>query len=180
MKPLHPKSILPVYPKEKSVGHPTQKPVKTMEWLVKSYSRIGDVVLDNTMGSGTTGVACMNTNRAFIDIEMTDEWYFKAHDRIKSAWIKELYEELDEEPEKSLTVDDVDFSKVKVEVDPTKRPKHFKTFYMDLDFDQMTYETVQEVVVKYMNMYYCIIKGEKQVIGEAVWDVVMAKKEVKD
>ena len=51
---------------------------------------------------------------------------------------------------------------------------------MDLDFDQMTYETVQEVVVKYVNMYYCIIKGEKQVIGEAVWDVVMAKKEVKD
>ena len=112
-----------------------------MEWLVKSYSRIGDVVLDNTMGSGTTGVACMNTNRAFIGIEMTDEWYPKAHDRVRSAWLKELYEELDEEPEKSLTVDDVDFSKVKVEVDPTKRPKHFKTFYMDLDFDQMTYET---------------------------------------
>ncbi len=86
-----------------------------------------DVVLDNTMGSGTTGVACMNTNRAFIGIEMTDEWYPKAHYRIRSAWLKELYEELDEEPEKFLIVDDVNFSKVKVEVDPSKRPNTCST-----------------------------------------------------
>jgi len=131
--------------------------------LVKSYSRIGDVVLDNTTGSGSTGVAFVNTTRAFIGIELTDEWYPKAHDRIRSAWLGQLHEELDEEPEKTLTVDDVDFSKVKVEVDPTKLPKNFKQFYESLDFDHMDYETVQEVVVKYMNMYYCIRRTDKLV-----------------
>ena len=179
IKPLHPKTILPVFPSEKSVGHPTQKPVKTMEWLVKSYSRVGDVVLDNTMGSGSTGVACANTKRAFVGIEMGDEYFHTAHDRVRSAWLNELHEELDEEPEKTLTVDDVDFSEVKVEVDPTKRPKHFKKFYEGLDLAHMDHETIKEVVVKYMNMYYLVIKGEKQVVGEAVWDVVMSTKEVK-
>jgi hypothetical protein len=111
IKPLHPKTILPVFPSEKSVGHPTQKPVKTMEWLVKSYSRVGDVVLDNTMGSGSTGVACANTKRAFVGIEMGDEYFHTAHDRVRSAWLNELHEELDEEPEKTLTVDDVDLAR---------------------------------------------------------------------
>lgn len=49
--------------------HPTQKPVELLEWLIKSYSNEGDIVLDNTMGSGSTGVACVNTNRRFIGIE---------------------------------------------------------------------------------------------------------------
>lgn len=62
--------------------HPTQKPVSLMEWLVKTYSNEGETVLDNCMGSGTTGIACKNTNRKFIGIEL-DEKYFKiAKDRI--------------------------------------------------------------------------------------------------
>lgn len=65
--------------------HPTQKPVALMEYLIKTYTQEGDVVLDNTMGSGTTGVAAMNTNRRFIGIEM-DEGYFRiAEDRIKGV-----------------------------------------------------------------------------------------------
>ena len=56
--------------------HPTEKPVALMEYLIKTYSNEGDVVLDFTMGSGTTGVACVNTNRNFIGIEM-DEKYFE-------------------------------------------------------------------------------------------------------
>lgn len=56
--------------------HETQKPVKLIEYLIKTYSNEGDVVLDNTMGSGTTGVGCLNTNRNFIGIEK-DEKYFK-------------------------------------------------------------------------------------------------------
>jgi len=71
-----------------SVGgtvHPTQKPVALMEYMIKTYTNPGDVVLDNTMGSGTTGVACMNTDRRFIGIER-DEGYFKiAKDRIDAA-----------------------------------------------------------------------------------------------
>lgn len=65
--------------------HPTQKPVALMEYLIKTYTRPGQVVLDNTMGSGTTGVACINTGRRFIGIER-DEAYFKvACERIVEA-----------------------------------------------------------------------------------------------
>jgi len=65
--------------------HPTQKPVDLLEYLIKTYSNEGDVVLDNCMGSGSTGVACVNTNRNFIGIEL-DENYFKiAEQRINEA-----------------------------------------------------------------------------------------------
>ena len=56
--------------------HPTQKPVALMEYLIKTYTNEGDLVLDNCMGSGTTGVACINLKRDFIGIEL-DEKYFK-------------------------------------------------------------------------------------------------------
>ena len=55
--------------------HPTQKPVALMEYLIRTYTNEGETVLDNTMGSGTTGVACINTGRKFIGIER-DEKYF--------------------------------------------------------------------------------------------------------
>ena len=65
--------------------HPTQKPLALMEWIVKTYTNEGEVVLDNTMGSGTTGVACVNLNRNFIGIEL-DEGYFNiATNRIQEA-----------------------------------------------------------------------------------------------
>lgn len=67
---------------EKRGLHPTQKPVALMEYLMRTYTNEGDTVLDNCMGSGTTGVACVNTNRNFIGIEM-DEGYFNiAKERI--------------------------------------------------------------------------------------------------
>ena len=66
----------------KKAVHPTQKPVALMEYLIKTYTLEGETVLDFTMGSGTTGVACKNLNRKFIGIEK-DETYFKiAQDRI--------------------------------------------------------------------------------------------------
>ena len=65
--------------------HPTQKPVPLMEYLIKTYTNEGETVLDFACGSGTTGVACINTNRNFIGIEL-DEGYFKiAQDRISTA-----------------------------------------------------------------------------------------------
>jgi len=65
--------------------HPTQKPVTLMEYLIKTYTNENETVLDFTMGSGTTGVACVNLNRNFIGIEL-DETYFKvAQDRISAA-----------------------------------------------------------------------------------------------
>ena len=69
-------------PSGKGHLHPTQKPVDLLEYLIKTYTNEGDIILDFTMGSGSTGVACVNTNRKFIGIEL-DENYFKiASDRI--------------------------------------------------------------------------------------------------
>ena len=62
--------------------HPTQKPLELLEYLVKTYTNENDTVLDNTMGSGTTGVACVNTNRKFIGIEMDDNYFEIAKKRI--------------------------------------------------------------------------------------------------
>ena len=67
---------------DKDAVHPTQKPVELMEYLIKTYSNEGEVVLDNCMGSGTTGVACMNTNRNFIGIEKEENYYKIAEQRI--------------------------------------------------------------------------------------------------
>lgn len=66
--------------------HPTQKPVALLEYLVKTYTNEGDTVLDNCMGSGTTGVACANTGRRFIGIEKDDHWFEVARDRIEQAF----------------------------------------------------------------------------------------------
>ena len=62
--------------------HPTQKPVELLEYLIKTYTDEGMLVLDNTMGSGSTGVACKNTNRKFIGIELDEEYFKIAKERI--------------------------------------------------------------------------------------------------
>jgi DNA modification methylase len=82
----YPKSIQVFAKHSSQCGfHPTQKPVALMEYLIKTYTNQGDTVLDNTMGSGTTGVACASTGRSFIGIEQ-DESYFKiAQERIWEA-----------------------------------------------------------------------------------------------
>jgi len=65
--------------------HETQKPVKLIEYLIKTYSNEGDTVLDNTMGSGTTGIGCVNTNRKFIGIEMENKYFKLSKHRILSV-----------------------------------------------------------------------------------------------
>ena len=64
--------------------HPTQKPVSLFEWLIKTYSNVGDVVLDPCMGSGVTGVAAIKNDRRFIGIEMDPDYFKIAQDRINS------------------------------------------------------------------------------------------------
>lgn len=65
--------------------HPTQKPVKLMEYLIKTYTNEGDLVLDNCIGSGTTAVACVNLNRNFIGIEKDEDYFKKACNRVDEA-----------------------------------------------------------------------------------------------
>lgn len=84
----YPRSIIKI---NRETGiHPTQKPIALMEYLIKTYTNQGETVLDNTMGSGTTGVACKNLGREFIGIEK-DETYFKiAESRINHANLLEI------------------------------------------------------------------------------------------
>lgn len=65
--------------------HPTQKSVELCEWLIKTYTNEGETILDNCMGSGTTGVAAINTDRNFIGIELTEKYFKIAEERINSA-----------------------------------------------------------------------------------------------
>ena len=79
------KSNVLEYKKDNDGYHPTQKPVALLEDLIQTYSNEGDTVLDFTMGSGSTGVACVNTNRRFIGIELDDKYFNIAKQRIDAA-----------------------------------------------------------------------------------------------
>lgn len=80
-----PKSVLEVSNPRIKGGHPTQKPVELMEYLIKTYTDEGQLVLDNVVGSGTTAVAAINTNRHFIALEMDEKYYHISQGRIKEA-----------------------------------------------------------------------------------------------
>ena len=78
-------STIQKFNRDKSKVHPTQKPVALMEYLIKTYTNEGETVLDFTMGSGTTGVACVNQGREFIGIEKDDKYFEIAKARIQEA-----------------------------------------------------------------------------------------------
>jgi site-specific DNA-methyltransferase (adenine-specific) len=77
----YPLSIIE-FKRDKQKIHPTQKPVALMEYLIKTYTNENETVLDFTMGSGTTGVACVNTGRNFIGIELDPDYFAIAEKRI--------------------------------------------------------------------------------------------------
>lgn len=84
----YPRSVLDI-PSEGKTVHPTQKPVALMEYLIRTYTNEGETVLDNCMGSGTTGVACVNTGRNFIGIEQDERYFEIAKTRIEMASLPE-------------------------------------------------------------------------------------------
>ena len=82
----HPTSLITFSKPHPSVSlHPTEKPVHLCEWLIKSYTNENMTVLDNCMGSGSTGVACVNTNRNFIGIELDENYFNIAKERIEQV-----------------------------------------------------------------------------------------------
>ena len=82
----YPKSIIEFSnARQKGKVHPTQKPVALLEYLIKTYTNKGETILDNTMGSGSTGVAAINLNRKFIGYELDDEYFEIAKERIEGA-----------------------------------------------------------------------------------------------
>ena len=89
----YPKSIQ-TFNRESKPLHPTQKPVALLEYLIKTYTQENQTVLDFTMGSGSTGVACVNINRNFIGIERDDKYFEIATKRIEEAKEKQEFENL--------------------------------------------------------------------------------------
>ncbi len=82
----HPKSIVTFSKPHPSIMvHPTQKPIELLEWLIRTYTNEGDLVLDNCMGSGSTGIACKILNRNFIGIEIDQKYFNIAKKRIENA-----------------------------------------------------------------------------------------------
>ena len=79
----YPRQVLDFPNSNKGLVHPTQKPVALMEYLIKTYSNEGDVVLDFTMGSSTTAIASLNTNRHFIGIEKDENYFNIGVNRVK-------------------------------------------------------------------------------------------------
>ena len=77
--------------------HPTQKPVDLLEWLIKTYTNEGDLVLDNCMGVGSTGMACKNVGRNFIGIELDEKYYNIAHQKLYGVGVATAAEEEDSE-----------------------------------------------------------------------------------
>jgi site-specific DNA-methyltransferase (adenine-specific) len=73
------------FKKDKLKVHPTQKPVSLLSYLIKTYTKEGDLVLDFTMGSGSTGVACQNTGRKFIGIELDEDYFKIAKERMNNC-----------------------------------------------------------------------------------------------
>jgi len=86
----YPRTVVKIGVDMKAEFHPTQKPVALMEYLIKTYTNEGETVLDFTMGSGTTGVACKNLNRNFIGIELDETYYNIAKERIENTKLQEL------------------------------------------------------------------------------------------
>lgn len=81
----YPKDIIQFSNSSERSDHPTQKPVALLEYLIKTYTNPGELVLDNCMGSGSTGVACVKTGREFIGMELDEKYYNRAVERINEA-----------------------------------------------------------------------------------------------
>lgn len=81
----YPSSVLKFSNKNNRNVHPTQKPTPLLEYLIRTYTNEGETVLDNCIGSGSTGVACVNTNRNFIGIELDENYFTIAKERINKA-----------------------------------------------------------------------------------------------
>lgn len=77
----YPKSVID-FPRDSKTFHPTQKPVALFEYLIKTYTKEGETVLDNCMGSFTTAIACINTNRNYIGFEMDEEYWKLGNERV--------------------------------------------------------------------------------------------------
>ena len=181
------RSILPIFrlekvrdlPKEtKGENHSTRKPVKCMEWLLDAYTTFGDVVLDFTMGSGSTGVACVNKKRHFIGIELcpnaeldaqfpkkgfADKYFYVAKDRIELAVRKQLFEEDEENAER-----------VPVVMPPLRakfNPKEFNAFLNTINPEAYEVHEIIKFACDFIDRYFKIVVDKELKVIEYEYEV---------
>ena len=167
------RSILPVYPLEKVVGlsseydgknNSTRKPVKTMEWLLTAYSNYGDVILDNTMGSGSTAVACVNLKRNCIAIEKNDVFFGIAKNRVELALRKKLFEPTDEAMAEKHPV-----------IMPPMRARfdhsEFMDFYDSINPEAYSLDEINKFASDYFDRYFKIVSEKEYKIIEYVYEI---------
>ena len=160
----YPTTVLPVFKRESGLIHPTQKPVALLEWLIKTYTNRFEVVLDNTMGSGSTGVACVRTQRSFIGIEADDEYFDKAKKRIER------------EDGSSLEAEDATADVQIPALLPIFDPKDFMGFVALLSKNSIPEHNILNLVVIYLNRYFKIIQDPTYMVVELNFKIVGNKK----
>ena len=181
------RSILPIFALEKIIdlpketqneNHSTRKPVKALEWILDAYSNYGDVVLDFTMGSGSTGVACVNKKRNFIGIELcpnaelneahpkkgfADKYFDVAKDRILLAMRKQLFEE-----------DEVSAERVPVVMPPLRNkfnPKEFNAFLNTINPEAYEPKEIIKYACDYIDQYFKIVVDKDLKVIEYEFEV---------
>lgn len=182
----YPTSLIQIFSRDVYVGnkythHPTQKPVALLEWLVKTYSNPGDVILDPTMGNGTTGAACANTQRYFVGIEKDATYFATATKRVDDAYALAIKGELFTHDGAVMQLDDLK-NKVKSFVDPTVAENSAKKTVLDnlkgvvskKDLLAMSLQEVVEILVTVMEI------SEVQALNETGETITLAELTRKD
>lgn len=160
-----PTTILPTFPREivaTGEGHPTQKPIKLMEWLIKTYTNRFDVVLDNTMGSGTTGAAAVQLERGFIGIEADRKYFEQAHKRISRA-----QSGLKAEVEQKY----VDLSTLLPPLQKTFDVESFMKCHDNLHEHSSDEGAIYDALVMLLNRYFKIIHEPSYLVLEVTYDL---------
>ena len=160
-----PTTILPTFARDivpTGEGHPTQKPVKLMEWLIKTYTNRFEVVLDNTMGSGTTGVACVHLDRGFIGIESDRKYFDLAHKRISRAQSGVQVE---------VEQKHVDLSALLPPLQKTFDVETFMKFHDKLHEHSSDEGAIYDALVTLLNRYFKIIHEPSYQVLEVTYDL---------
>ena len=168
-KQNYPRSVIEGFKVVNRPTHPTEKPVPLLEYLVKMFSNKFDVVLDNTMGSGSTGVAALKNNRGFIGIEIKPEYYEYAEKRIMS--IEPGVEHADTYGITDAITDEVMLPDLKPKFDAID----YLHYYRAMVELQVPRFHIEDKIVEYLNQYFKIIHQPTYMVAEITYHITKHK-----
>jgi len=168
-KEKYPRSVIEGFKPIPRPFHPTEKPVPLLEYLVKMYSNPADVVLDITMGSGSTGVASLKNNRGFIGIEMNPEYYSHAEARVSmvqpGVQVEDTYGITD------AVTDEVMLPDLKPKFDSVD----YLQYYRAMEELHVPRFHIEDKIVEYLNQYFKIIHQPTYMVVEITYHITKHK-----